>query len=99
GVGTVTAVRSGSDAHLAEIRAPTEVAEAVIPLGAIAVEGVSLTVNAVGEEGIIQVSLVPFNLAHTTLGTLAAGHRVHLEGDVIGKYVRHFLEKGIASRE
>jgi riboflavin synthase len=99
GVGMVIAVRSGADAHLVEIRAPTGVAEATIPLGAIAVEGVSLTVNATGGEGIIQVSLVPFTLAHTTLGTLAAGDRVHLEADMLGKYVRQFLEKGVAKRE
>jgi riboflavin synthase len=92
GVGTVLSVRRGADAHLVEIRAPVEVAQATIPLGAIAVEGVSLTVNATLGEGIIQVSLVPFTLSHTTLGALAADDRVHLEADMLGKYVREFLK-------
>jgi riboflavin synthase len=43
--------------------------------------------------GIIQVSLVPHTLERTTLGALAPGDPVHLEGDVIGKYVRAFLER------
>jgi len=52
------------------------------------VDGVSLTVNALGEGGIVQVSLVPFTRAHTTLGGLSSGDRVHVEADVLGKYVR-----------
>jgi riboflavin synthase len=99
GVGAVVRVRADRDAHLVDIRVPEPVARATIPLGAIAVDGVSLTVNAMPGDGIIQVSLVPFTLAHTTLGALAVGDRVHLEADMIGKYVRSFLQKGVAKRE
>jgi riboflavin synthase len=56
--------------------------------GAITVDGVSLTVNALPAPGVVQVSLVPFTRAHTTLGQVAAGERVHVEADVLGKYVR-----------
>ena len=39
-------------------------------------------------KGVIQVSLIPFTRAQTTLGALQAGDRVHVEGDVLGKFVR-----------
>jgi riboflavin synthase len=55
--------------------------------GSISFDGVSLTVNAM-TSSVIQVSLVPFTRAHTTLGRLATGDRVHVEADVLGKYVR-----------
>jgi len=56
--------------------------------GSITVDGVSLTVNALPASGIIQVSLVPFTRSHTTLGAVKAGDKVHVEADVLGKYVR-----------
>jgi riboflavin synthase len=52
------------------------------------VDGVSLTVNALPGGDTAQVSLVPFTRAHTTLGELRPGDRVHVEGDALGKYVR-----------
>lgn len=97
GVGVVAAVRAEADRVLLDLRVPDLVREASIPLGSITVDGVSLTVNALPADGIIQVSLVPYTLAHTTLGSLAPGERVHLEGDVIGKYVRAFLARGTGS--
>jgi riboflavin synthase len=67
------------------------VARISLPLGSITVDGVSLTVNAVPEPGIIQVSLIPFTFQHTTLGEKRPGDQVHLEGDTIGKYVEQLL--------
>lgn len=92
-VGTVLAVHPAPDRRLVDIAAPAAVWEVTVPLGSITVEGVSLTVNALPAHGIIQVSLVPHTLERTTLGALAPGDPVHLEGDVIGKYVKAFLER------
>jgi riboflavin synthase len=92
GLGLVVAVTSKQDGRLVDLRVPDPVARVTIPLGSLTVDGVSLTVNALLGQGIIQVSLIPHTLAHTTLGALAAGDRVHLEGDVIGKYLQAFLE-------
>ena len=50
-------------------------------------DGVSLTVNAKPARDLIQISLIPFTLQHTTLGERVVGDRVHLEADTIGKYV------------
>ena len=91
GVGRIERVVTGPEATLLDIRIPGEVAAATVPLGSIAVDGVSLTVNAILEPGLVQVSLVPFTLQHTTLGERQDGDRVHLEADTIGKYVRHLL--------
>ena len=88
GVGTVEGVAEVDDAMLVDIRVPPEVAETTVLHGALTVDGVSLTVNALAEDRIVQVSLVPVTREHTTLGKLASGDRVHVEADVLGKYVR-----------
>ena len=88
GVGTVRRVAEQEDALLVDVQVPAEVAEYLIPRGAVTVDGVSLTINALPAAGVMQISLVPYTRTHTTLGRLAAGDRVHVEADVLGKYVR-----------
>ena len=88
GLGSVERVGSQGDALLIDIWMPAEVAETTVLHGSVTVDGVSLTVNALPRPGVMQVSLVPFTRTHTTLGQLAAGDRVHVEADVLGKYVR-----------
>ena len=92
GVGTVLRVATREDARLLDIQVPAEVARVSVPLGSITVDGVSLTVNAMPDPGTIQISLIPFTLEHTTLGSRRAGDRVHLEADTIGKYVHALLQ-------
>ena len=87
GVGEVVRVAEADDALLVDVRVPADVAETTVLHGSISLDGVSLTVNAM-TSSVIQVSLVPFTRAHTTLGRLATGDRVHVEADVLGKYVR-----------
>lgn len=99
GVGVVTGVERTENAVLMEVQVPDVVARVAVPLGSIAVDGVSLTVNALPVPGTVQVSLVPHTLDHTTLGERRAGDRVHLEGDVIGKYVAALLEQRTANGE
>ena len=91
GIGTIHQATEVEDARLIDIRVPPAIAEVTIPLGSITVDGVSLTVNAVPAPGVIQVSIIPHTLAHTTLGDRKAGERVHLEADVLGKYVKQML--------
>jgi len=91
GVGEVQGTFDDGDARLIDIRVPSDVAELLVPQGSITVDGVSLTVNALVAPRVLQVSIIDFTLRHTTLGALAVGERVHLEGDVIGKYVRTLL--------
>jgi riboflavin synthase len=91
GVATVQAVRDDGDARLVDLALPPALAELCVLHGAIAVDGVSLTVNALPAPGVVQLSLIEFTLRHTTLGGLAAGTAVHVETDVIGKYVQRLL--------
>jgi riboflavin synthase len=91
GEGEVREVRSVQDGCEMTFGLPEGAARYVVEKGSIAVDGVSLTVNAIPSAGVIQVSLIPFTLQHTTLGERKAGDRVHLEADTIGKYVAELL--------
>jgi riboflavin synthase len=93
GIGKIKRLTRKADALLMEIAAPAAVVEASIPLGSITVDGVSLTVNALRARNVVQVSVIPFTLQHTTLGDRVVGDRVHLEGDTIGKYVAAWLSR------
>ena len=88
GVALVERVTQVEDAWIYDLRVPRPVREISIPHGAITVDGVSLTINDLPGPDSVQISLIPFTRAHTTLGTLRVGDRVHVEGDVLGKYVR-----------
>jgi riboflavin synthase len=71
---------------LLEVAVPSELARFVAPKGSIAIDGVSLTVNAVRARH-FSVNLIPHTLAVTSLGALRAGGRVNLEVDLIARYV------------
>jgi riboflavin synthase len=72
------------------MRLPEALARYVARKGSVALDGVSLTVNAV-ERQEFEVNLVPHTLAETTLGELAAGDRVNLEVDLIARYTERLL--------
>src|SRR5439155_13556304 len=88
GVAVIRRVERRGDAWVYGLRGPDAVREVSIPHGAITVDGVSLTINDLPGKDLVQISLIPFTREHTTLGTLGVGDRVHVEGDVLGKYVR-----------
>jgi riboflavin synthase len=91
-VGRVKSVRDQGDARLIDIVAPPAVMAVSIPLGSIAVDGVSMTVNGISAPDLIQLSVIPFTLEHTTLGDRVSGDAVHLEGDLVGKYVTQLAD-------
>jgi len=90
GVGVVLAVMITADARLIDISVPPAIAETLIALGSVTIDGVSLTVNAIAGD-VLQVSLIEYTLQHTALGRLARGSRVHIESDIIGKYVKQMV--------
>jgi riboflavin synthase len=79
------------DAMVVDVELNDDVWEALAPRGSIAIDGVSLTVNELPSRGLVQVSLIEHTLSHTTLADLSVGDEVHVEGDILGKHVRHFL--------
>jgi riboflavin synthase len=91
GVGSVERIETRQELVLIECTLPPIVAEVAILHGSIAMNGISLTVNALPRPDLLQVSIIPFTWTHTNLEDLRPGDRVNLEGDMIGKYVRHLL--------
>lgn len=59
--------------------------------GSVAIDGVSLTVNAVDDDG-FEVNLVPHTIAHTAFAKTAVGAAVNIEVDVVARYVERFLQ-------
>jgi riboflavin synthase len=97
-VGVVERVQRRDDALLVDVRLPEELEPLMVPHGSVAVDGVSLTVNALPAPGIMQLSLIEYTWTHTTLGALRAGDGVHVEADMIGKYVRQLVAPYAAAR-
>jgi riboflavin synthase len=90
-VGILVERRSEREFVHLKIQVPKSVSRYVVPKGSIAVDGISLTVNACdGDE--IQMTLIPYTLEKTTLINKRVGDRVNLEADVLGKYVEKLME-------
>lgn len=91
-VGHVRALeREGADVRLF-IDCDPSFSVLLVDKGSVAVDGVSLTVVR-AETGGFDVALIPHTLESTTLGQRSAGDRVNLEADVLGKYVKHYVER------
>jgi riboflavin synthase len=96
GTGTITDRRTSDRWDVVRISIPAPLARYVVEKGSVAVDGVSLTVSALGGEW-IEVSLIPETLARTTLGRKQPGDPVNLEVDMIAKYVERLLVGGAQS--
>ena len=88
GLGRVARAERRSDALLIDLTLPEALMPLVVPVGSIAVDGVSLTVNAIVGEDSVQVALIEHTLRSTTLGDLVPGSEVHVEVDIVGKYIQ-----------
>lgn len=87
GVGTVSGVERHGEMWLVRFSLPETVEPFTILHGSIAVDGVSLTINALPQAGTAEVALIPYTYEHTNLSRLTPGSRVNLEADMVGKYV------------
>ncbi len=93
GLGEITARRPEGDSLRLSTRAPQDLARFIAPKGAIAIDGVSLTVNEV-DDAVFGVNIIPHTQSETTLGTLSIGDRVNLEIDLIARYVARLQAAG-----
>jgi riboflavin synthase len=94
--GVATVLTRGSAEHwdVVRIAVPPGLGRYIVHKGSVAVDGVSLTVAAVGgAPPWFEVSLIPATLAATTLGRVQPGSAVNLEVDVIGKYVEQMVRE------
>ena len=91
GVARVIRVEKVNDALLIDFQLPAGLSKTLVLHGSVAVDGVSLTVNALQGDK-LQVAIIDYTLRHTSLGGLREGSEVHIETDVIGKYVQRLAE-------
>jgi riboflavin synthase len=86
GVGVVSATRSDGNALVVTVECAAELLRYMVPKGSIAVDGVSLTLAEVHEDG-FDVWLIPETQERTRIGQAELGMRVNLEVDILAKYV------------
>ena len=91
GIGSVARITAEGDNRRIAFEVPRELAKYVARKGSVAVDGVSLTVNAV-EACEFEVNLIPHTLAHTNLGTLAVGKKVNIEVDTLARYAERLSQ-------
>lgn len=91
GIGRVRAIKQAGEFADIEFSADAELLTQMVAKGSVAVDGVSLTIAALGPES-FRVAAIPETLARTTLGSARIGDRVNIEIDVIVKVVRRQLE-------
>ena len=91
GQATVASVERG-DAWTISFTADADVAQQLVAKGSIAIDGVSLTLARASERG-FSVAIIPTTLADTTLGSLSVGQSVNVECDILGKYIRQYLQQ------
>ncbi|QLY29037.1 riboflavin synthase [Nocardia huaxiensis] len=103
GTGAIVSRTPYENWEVVRISLPDKLARYVIEKGSITVDGISLTVSAVGvadeaaadgSKDWFEVSLIPTTRALTTLGTAPVGTVVNLEADVIAKYVERLVQRG-----
>lgn len=90
GTGRVLARTPSEHWEVVRISVPAALSRYIVEKGSITVDGISLTVAALGDDW-FEVSLIPTTLALTTLGRAPVGATVNLEVDVIAKYVERLL--------
>jgi riboflavin synthase len=90
GTGRLTSLRPEDDCLLLRVRAPKRLMPYIVEKGFIAVDGVSLTVVKKGASS-FTLSVIPYTLQNTNLGSVSAGDRVNLEADILAKYVESLL--------
>lgn len=108
GTGTVSSRTLSQNWEVVRITCQRELAKYVVEKGSIAVDGISLTVSAIGHSDTaaadgatdwFEVSLIPTTLSLTNLGTSRTGTRVNLEVDVIAKYVERLQQYDVERRQ
>lgn len=85
-VGLVENLRQDAEFHWLTVAFPAALAPYFVPKGSIAIDGISLTIAALGQ-GRLDVMILPYTLEHTNIQRMKMGDRVNLECDMIGKYV------------
>jgi riboflavin synthase len=89
-IGELATVQYMDNAILLQFNLPKEQARMLVEKGSVAVDGISLTVNSVTDNG-FSVSIIPHTLAKTTLSEIGTGKKVNIETDILGKYIARLI--------
>jgi riboflavin synthase len=98
GVGQIISREPSENWEWVRVSVPADLMKYVVLKGSITIDGVSLTINEVGDE-FVGLSLIPETLRLTTLGSKQVGSKVNLEADVMAKHIERLLEARFASKE
>ena len=90
GIGTLISVDRDGDGYRLVIEAPEDLAPLIAPKGSVAVDGISLTVNAV-EGRRFGLMIIPHTWDHTTLAARQPGDKINLEADMLARYVARIV--------
>ncbi len=90
--GTIASRQALESSTIFRIDVPAEFSKYIVPVGSIAVDGVSLTIARV-ERNSFDVSIIPHTMEKTGFASLRPGDPVNLEFDIIGKYVERLLHR------
>ncbi len=95
---TVAEVRPAGESRIYKLAFPPAHGKYVIPKGSIALDGISLTINACGPDW-LEVNIIPETQKATTISGWNAGTKVNMETDIIGKYVERMVAPWAAGAE
>jgi riboflavin synthase len=92
GTGEVIDIKQQGHTTIYTFKAPENIAKYIIYKGSICIDGISLTISNINDNGrIFSVAIIPHTLNHTTLIALKSGDMVNLESDLIARYIEKFL--------
>jgi riboflavin synthase len=89
-LGHVHDIRQSGGDWVVRIGCPEELMPGIVEKGSVALDGISLTVVGIGNDG-FEVHIIPHTWANTALVDLAAGDAINIETDIIGKYVQRYM--------
>ncbi|KEZ53117.1 riboflavin synthase [Metabacillus indicus] len=96
GTGTIIRKRPSANAVYYDIKASRDLTSSLVMKGSIAIDGISLTIFGLENE-LVTVSIIPHTLSETVLGGKEAGDIVNIECDMLGKYVKKFIDQSQGS--
>jgi len=90
-IGTVTQITNNGNSYDVIISVDAAFIPLIVPKGAIAIDGVSLTVNEVFTDS-FRLTIIPITMTETLFGSYTNGVRVNIETDMFARYIRHILQ-------
>ena len=92
GLGKIEKIAKEGDSHRVTVSAPVVLMPMIAHKGSICIDGISLTVAAVGEDNTFQIAVIPHTWEVTSLGQSKEGDQVNLEVDMLARYVARQIE-------